>query len=109
MTKLSARRPHQCRCSVCLLHPRGRTAREHRLINRLAWTADERQRRLLVGFLAGQHGRGGVSLLSRVTGLSRTTVLRGRRELLRPTAVPPRRRRRPGGGRKPAELAHPKS
>jgi hypothetical protein len=72
---------HSCECSICEQHPYSRVAKEHRTINRLVAGADERHRRLLVGFLAQQRGRGGVALLARVTGLSRRTILRGRREL----------------------------
>ena len=110
MRRLSApARPHQCRCADCRRHPRGRIAREHRLVNRLAWAADERQRRLLLGFLAYQRGRGAISLLARVTGLSRTTILRGQRELLQRAPLPAGRVRRRGAGRKPVEIARPKS
>ena len=69
--------------------------------------ADERTRRLLAGFLAHQHGRGGITLLAQVTGLDRDTVARGRRELRqsgRPTAD---RVRRPGAGRPRAEKKVP--
>ncbi len=47
-------------------------------------------------------GYGGVSEVSRVTGLSRTTIHAGMAELERPAVVLPEgRERRPGGGRKP--------
>src|SRR5574340_1163906 len=62
---------HSCECANCRQHPYGQTAKEHRRINRLVASADERNRRLLVGFLAQQQGRGGIALLARVTGLSR--------------------------------------
>ena len=67
---------HLCECSTCQQHPRSALAREHRRINRLVAATDERTRRLLVGFLARQHGRGGVALLARVTGLDRHTIAR---------------------------------
>jgi len=95
---------HSCECSICEQHPYSRVAKEHRTINRLVAGADERNRRLLAGFLAQQRGRGGVALLARVTGLSRRTILRGRRELqqARGTANVARIRRK-GGGRKRVE------
>jgi len=34
-------------------------------------------RRLLAGFLARQHGRGGITLLAQISGLDRNTVTRG--------------------------------
>jgi len=60
---------------------------------------DERQRRLLAAADAQALGHGGVTLVSRATGLSRPTLQRGMKEL----AAGPRelnRVRRPGGGRK---------
>jgi hypothetical protein len=78
-------------------------AREHRRINRLLATADERMRRILAGFLARQHGRGGVSLLARVTGLDRNTITRGQRELGQCGLHATPRVRRPGAGRPRAE------
>src|SRR5258708_6590101 len=95
------RRPHRCGCSDCLLHPRGATARAHRDINRLLATLDERRRRLFVGFLAREQGRGAIRRLARVTGLSRNTIRRGLREWRRPTLIPGKRLRRPGGGPQP--------
>ena len=95
---------HACECSICEQHPYGRVAKEHRTINRLVAGADERNRRLLAGFLAQQCGHGGVALLARVTGLSRRTILRGRRELQQTRGTADGARiRRPGGGRKPVE------
>jgi hypothetical protein len=60
---------------------------------------NERSRRMLAGAEALQIGYGGVSLVSRVCGLSRVTVTKAIREL-RQTPVPEGRIRRPGGGRR---------
>jgi hypothetical protein len=103
-TKLPA-----CRCPSCRQDPHGPVAEQHRSINRLVALADERSRRLLVGFLAEQHGRGGISLLSRITGLDRNTIARGQRELHDDEALPPDRIRHPGAGRKPVEQTVPGS
>ena len=46
-------------------------------------TLDEKSRRRFVGLLALQWGRGGIALLSQVTGLSRPTIRRGRDEVSR--------------------------
>lgn len=94
---------HVCTCSTCQQHPYSCCAREHRRINRLVTAADERTRRLLVGFLAQQHGRGGLTLFAQITGLDAHTIARGQRELRqgRPQASP--RVRRPGAGRPRAE------
>jgi hypothetical protein len=84
---------HACECPTCRQHPHGRIAREHRALNRLLAATDERTRRLVVGFLARQHGRGGICLFARITGLDRNTIARGRRELRQPFAWPGRVRR----------------
>jgi ribosomal protein L44E len=89
---------HVCACPICRQHPHGRVAREHRTLNRLLAASDERTRRLLVGFLARQHGRGGITLLARITGLDRNTIARGRRELRHPDHGHGQIRR-PGAGR----------
>ena len=98
-----------CPCRRCRQEPNGPIAVQHRSINRLVAVADERSRRLLVGFLAEQHGRGGISLLSRITGLDRHTIARGQRELHGDEAFPPDRIRQRGAGRKRVEVAVPGS
>ena len=98
-----------CRCRSCQEDPNSPTAEEHRSINRLVAVADERARRLLVGFLAEQHGRGGISLLSRITGLDPNTIARGQRELHSDETLPPNRIRQRGGGRQRVEVARPGS
>ena len=101
--------PHRCGCVDCLRHPDGPIAREHRSINRLMAKADEVTRRLFVGFLAQQHGRGGITLLHRITGLDRNTISRGLRELCQGDDLGPGRVRQPGAGRRKAELKSPGS
>ncbi len=104
------RRPvvHACACPTCRRCPSGRIAREHRAINRIIAAADERTRRLIAGLLARLHGRGGISLLARVSGLARNTVARGRRELRQPYRRAGRIRR-PGGGGQFVEKKSPRS
>jgi hypothetical protein len=97
------RQLHVCACDRCRQHPHGGSARQHRRINRLLASADERMRRLLAGFLAHQQGRGGIALVARITGLDRNTIARGQRELRRGTPPPAGRIRRPGAGRPRAE------
>ncbi len=94
---------HLCECPACRQHPYGHLAREHRRINRLVAGTDERTRRLVAGFLASQHGSGGVTLLAQITGLDRNTIARGQRELQRRQRHASGRIRRPGGGRPGAE------
>jgi hypothetical protein len=100
---------HRCSCPVCCREPDGDIAREHQAINRLVACTDERSRRLLVGFLARQYGRGGITLLACVTGLDRNTIARGRRELFQGDTAPAGRVRRPGAGRKRVEVRSPES
>jgi hypothetical protein len=71
--------------------------------------SDERSRRLLVGFLARQHGRGGITLLAQITGLDRNTIARGLRELYQHEPTDQGRVRRAGAGRKRVEATHPGS
>jgi Rhodopirellula transposase DDE domain len=62
---------------------------------------DERGRRLWAAAEAKALGRGGPSLVARPTGLSRSTIHAGLRELADgATALPASRVRRPGAGRK---------
>jgi predicted transcriptional regulator len=98
---------HACECEVCQEHPRSADAVEHRKLNRVVALLDEKQARRVVGLLAEREGHGGVALLSRVTGMSRTTIAQGQRELVGEDLVPADRVRRPGGGRKPLEKKDP--
>jgi hypothetical protein len=85
----------------------GRIRRKYRL---LVAELDERRRRQWAAAEAREWGRGGVTAVAAATGLSRTTLLAGRRELdlpLRERAVAATRVRRPGGGRKPMVESDP--
>ena len=99
--------PPPCRCRSCQETRNGPTAELHRGIQRLVAVTDERSRRLVAGLLAELHGRGGITLLSQITGLDCDTISRGRKELHDDQPLPPERIRRPGGGRKPVEATHP--
>ena len=98
-SKKKLRGLHPCECPICRQNSDSPTAEVHRAINRFLATADERSRRLLAGSLAQQHGRGGIALVARITGLSSHTIRRGRRELQTATPTPRGRIRRPGAGR----------
>src|SRR6266496_5717449 len=72
----------------------------------------ERLRRQWAACEAESLGRGGVSLVAEVTGLSRTTIWAGRRELRQRAHRPqddlaPERVRAPGGGRHRVERDDP--
>jgi hypothetical protein len=68
----------------------------------LAPVLDERGRRRFAAAEAQTAGRGGVLALTRITGLARSTIDRGLRELagVAATEAAPGHVRRPGGGRK---------
>lgn len=92
-----------CTCSDCHLHPKSPVAKLHRSINRVVAALDERSRRRLVGLLATQQGWGGVQQMARITGMSRTTILRGQREIERAPGSRRQRIRHRGGGRQRVE------
>ena len=72
---------------------------------------DERRRRQWAAAEARDLGRGGISAVARATGLSRTTITVGLRELRLPSrrrAIEAQRVRRPGGGRKPLVETDPR-
>ena len=63
---------------------------------------DERSRRLVAAAESMAVGRGGISAVSRATGMARQVIRRGVRELQQAPVHPAGRVRRPGGGRKKA-------
>ena len=68
---------------------------------------DERTRRLMAASEAMAVGFGGVSLVSRASGLSRRAIANGIREIDAGVAWPAGRVRRPGAGRKPITVSDP--
>lgn len=60
----------------------------------------ERSRRLVVAAEAKVRGYGGVSFVSRASGMARSTIERGIVELEQKVTLEPDRNRQPGGGRK---------
>ena len=68
---------------------------------------NERQRRLWAASEAISLGYGGVSIVSRATGLSRTTITQGIDELQNKQRLAKNRVRREGGGRKKATQNQP--
>lgn len=102
-------RIHSCQCLSCQQSPHGEVAKDHQAINRILVSLNERARRLFAGLLARERGHGGVVEVASITGMSRTTVRRGMRELDRAIPEVAGRVRRPGGGRKRVEKKSPAS
>ena len=94
---------HLCGCPECQQGLRNEIVEEHRAINQLISTLDEKWRRVFAGFWATVYGRGGIERLTIITGMSRTTIRRGKREFQRPECLDTSRIREPGGGRKRIE------
>ena len=74
-----------------------------KILNRL----NEAQARWYVAREAMTRGRGGVKAMQELTGMSKPTILRGKRELLESRFPQAGRIRRPGGGRKRIETSDP--
>ena len=63
---------------------------------------DERSRRLLAAAESQAVGKGGISIVSKATGVTRPVIRQGIADLRNPTALGPGRVRKEGGGRKRA-------
>ncbi len=107
MPKNRSKAVHKCGCSECVEQPNGETALLHTSINRLVVALDEKHRRQFVGLLASQFGHGGIGYLSKITGLHRETISRGKREIEGVNAALDGRIRIAGGGRHKAEKKRP--
>jgi hypothetical protein len=86
------------------------TTSAERIWLRVLGTLNEYQARLFVAEKALQLGRGGISRLSQLTGMSRVTITQGLSELRtgrKLRTVADGRVRQPGGGRKKVEQADP--
>lgn len=76
-----------------------------RRFEQLSPLLDERALRIFAAAEANSLGHGGVSLLSIITGLARSTIQRGRLDLASGSGPAPGRIRRQGGGRKKASAS----
>jgi transposase len=74
---------------------------------KLAPFLNERTRRLFTAAEAAAIGRGGITVVTRATGVSRRAIAAGLAELQAPHEGPAHRLRRPGGGRKRRVQADP--
>lgn len=104
MSNTKKKAVHPCQCSACQNAPRSAEAKEHQAINQVVSLLHEKGRRQFVGLLALQWGRGGVQQLSLITGMSRPTIRKGRKEVQRKERPATRNRvRKPGAGRQRVE------
>jgi hypothetical protein len=99
---------HRCECPLCQsAEPRPDQAFHHRM-NAFLSRLNEPRRRWFVALEAMRLGHGGKHLLTQITGMSPTTILRGRHELEAGLAgCPELHMRAPGGGRPAAEKRDP--
>lgn len=107
MPRAKHRPIHSCHCETCERHPYSQVAQQHRALNRVLAGCDEKTRRRVVGLFAQRWGRHCISLLRRITGLSRNTIQRGKYEIEHPKSELPQRIRTPGAGRIAAEKNNP--
>jgi hypothetical protein len=105
---MSASAVHRCTCPTCRAPEPHPDRVLHQQINLLVSRLDEQQRRWFVAFEATRLGHGGAQRLAGITGMSRHTIRRGRRELEAGLADrSPERVRAPGGGRPTREAQDP--
>jgi hypothetical protein len=103
MPKNRSKPVRKCDCSQCIEQPSGEIALLHASINRLVAVLNEKHRRQFVGLLASHFGHGGIQYLSKITGLNRQTISRGKREIERANVALDDRIRALGGGRHKVE------
>jgi hypothetical protein len=103
MPKNRSKSVRKCDCRQCIEQPSGEIALLHASINRLVAVLNEKHRRQFAGLLASHFGHGGIQYLSKITGLNRQTISRGKREIERANVVLDGRIRALGGGRHKVE------
>lgn len=90
-----------CQCAICRSETDHPDKKLHHQINLIVNELDEQQRRWFVAYEASRVGRGGVSLMSLITGMDEKTIHRGQMELEEGLAGRPKDRvRLVGGGRR---------
>src|SRR6266508_5775608 len=73
----------------------------------MAAVLNEQSRRRYVALEAQALGRGGVSLMARISGLARSTIYHGLSDIRHKVSAPPGRIRNEGGGRKKKAVEDP--
>jgi hypothetical protein len=84
---------------------KGEEYSEH--IRRMLPMLNEKQRRIFLASEAIAYGHGGVKLLNEISGVSRTTIIAGKKEIVTDQVFKKDSVRRSGGGRKLAEEKYP--
>jgi hypothetical protein len=79
----------------------------HKRYSEMAPVLDEQSRRRFVALEAQAAGHGGVSLMSAISGLARSTIYRGLSDIRDKVSAPPGRIRKKGGGRKRKTVEDP--
>jgi transposase len=93
---------NECSCPLCLQPQEHPEKQLHHQLNLLLSHLSEQQRRWVAAYEAKRLGRGGQKLVSLITGMDPSTILRGQRELDKELrGRPSGRTRAPGGGRPP--------
>ena len=94
-----------CQCTQCQQQPHPATAELHANIIEMVARLNEKHRRQFAALMALQFGHGGIEQIAEITGLSRNTIARGKREIN--AADFNARVRAIGGGRLRAEKKSP--
>ncbi len=81
MTAEQIHRLFLCQCTQCLERPDTATAQLHSHILEMAALLNEKHRRQFAALMALQFGHGGITQVAEITGLSRNTIARGKRDL----------------------------
>lgn len=91
---------HVCECTDCTQKEAHPNQQIHQQMNLLLSRLDEQQRRWYVAVEANRIGRGGVRLLSLISGMDEKTIQRGQQEIEQGLAERPSAQvRLSGGGR----------
>ena len=95
---------HECECEICQQEASHPEKEIHHQMNVLLSRLDEQQRRWYVALEAKPIGRGGLTKMHQISGLSLDTIRRGRDELEADLkSRPVERVRQEGGGRQRIE------
>jgi hypothetical protein len=92
---------HACQCQNCQQAGEHPDKKLHEQMNLLLSRLDEQQRRWYLAVEANRIGRGGVRLLSQITGMDEKTIQRGQQELEQGLADRPLKRVRLSGAGRP--------